>query len=59
MSAGRRRACIQRHLREKAERWEFDPEHPEKNTGIRMVMRAALGVAYANTMNTNNLIVTI
>ena len=51
--------CRKFDLREKAESWEFDPEHPEKNIGIRMIMRVARDVAYTNTMNTNNLIITV
>ena len=51
--------CEKFDLREKARSWEFDPEHPEKNIGIRMVMRVARDIAYTNTMNTNNLIITV
>ena len=46
-------------LREQAERWAFDPEHPEQNIGIRMVLHAAKDLTYTNTMKTNNLIITI
>lgn len=51
--------CRKFDLREKAESWSFDPEHPEKNIGVHMVMSMATDVAYTNTMNTNNLIITI
>lgn len=51
--------CRKFDLREKAENWEFDPDHPEKNIGIHMVMRIAKDVAYTNAMNTNNLIITV
>lgn len=51
--------CVKFDLKEKAESWHFDPEHPEKNIGIRMVMRVAKDVAYTNAMNTNNLIITV
>ena len=51
--------CARFDLREKTQSWEFDPEHPEKNIGIRMVMRVAKDVSYTNTMNTNNLIITV
>lgn len=51
--------CVKFDLKEKAESWHFDPEHPEKNIGIRMVMRVAKNIAYTNAMNTNNLIITI
>ena len=46
-------------LREKAENWALDREHPEKNIGIRMVLRTARDLAYSNSMKTNNLIITI
>jgi anti-sigma regulatory factor (Ser/Thr protein kinase) len=51
--------CSKFDLREKAASWQPDPEHPERNIGIRMIMRVAKDVAYTNTMNTNNLIITI
>ena len=51
--------CVLFNLREQAERWSFDPEHPERNIGIRMVMHAAKDLAYTNTMKTNNLIIKI
>ena len=51
--------CDLFNLREQADHWAFDPEHPEKNIGIRMVMHAAKDLAYTNTMKTNNLIITI
>ena len=51
--------CRSFDLREKAARWELDPEHPEKNIGIRMVLRVAKDISYTNTMNTNNLIITV
>ena len=51
--------CAFFDLREQAEKWSFDPEHPEKNIGVRMVMRSAQDIAYTRTMKTNNLIVTI
>lgn len=51
--------CRKFDLKEKAADWSLDPEHPEENIGIRMVMRVAKDIAYTNTMNTNNLIVTI
>ena len=46
-------------LSKKVKDWSFDPEHPEHNIGIRMVMHAAKDIAYTNTMNMNNLIVKI
>ena len=51
--------CILFDLREKAENWSYDPEHPEKNIGIRLVMSTAKDIAYTSTMNTNNLIITV
>lgn len=51
--------CMRFDLREQAESWSLDPEHPEKNIGIRLVMRMAKDIAYTNTMKTNNLIITI
>ena len=51
--------CVLFNLREQAEHWSFDPEHPERNIGIRMVMHAAKDLAYTNTMKTNNLIIKI
>ena len=51
--------CRQFDLREKAESWSLDPEHPEENIGIRLVIRMAKDIAYTNTMKTNNLIITI
>ena len=46
-------------LREQAKKWSFDPEHPEKNIGVRMVMASSQDIAYTRTMKTNNLIVTV
>lgn len=51
--------CRKFDLREKVEKWAPDPKNPEKNIGIRMVMGMAKDIAYTNTMNTNNLIVTL
>ena len=51
--------CEKFDLREKTQSWKLDPEHPEKNIGIHMVMRVAKDVSYTNTMNTNNLIITV
>ncbi len=38
---------------------QFDPEHPEKNMGIRIVMKSAKSVEYVNTFGMNNLIITV
>ena len=51
--------CAFFDLREQAKKWSFDPEHPERNIGIRMVMAASQDIVYTRTMKTNNLIVTI
>lgn len=51
--------CVRFDLKEKSSGWAFDPAHPEKNIGIRMVMHAATDIAYTNTMKTNNLIVVV
>ena len=51
--------CKKFDLREKMQSWQPDPEHPEKNIGIHMVMRVAKDVSYTNTMNTNNLIISV
>ena len=51
--------CEKFDLCEKAQKWSFDPEHPEKNIGIRIVMKLAKDISYTNTMNTNNLIITV
>ena len=51
--------CRHFDLREKVKKWTPDPEHPEKYIGIRMVLQMAKDIAYTNTMNTNNLIITI
>ena len=51
--------CRRFDLREQAERWSLDPEHPEENIGIRLVLRVAKDIAYTNTMKTNNLIISI
>lgn len=51
--------CTLFNLKEKAESWAPDPEHPERNIGIRLIMGAAESITYSSAMNTNNLIVTI
>ena len=51
--------CVLFNFKEKAEKWEYDPENPEKGVGIRTVMAAAKDISYTSTMNTNNLIITV
>lgn len=46
-------------LKSKAANWKPDPEHPEKNIGIRLIMAAASDIEYSSAMNTNNLIIRI
>ena len=47
--------CTKFDFRDQAECWQFNPEHPEKNIGIRLVLKEAKDIAYTNVMNTNNL----
>ncbi len=51
--------CAAFDLREQAKKWTFDPEHPERNIGVRMVMHAAKDISYTRVMKTNNLIVSV
>ena len=51
--------CVLFNFKEKAEKWEYDPENPEKGVGIRTVMAAAKDISYSSTMKTNNLIITV
>ena len=51
--------CRRFDLKEKVKNWTPDPERPEENVGIRMVLGLAKDVAYTNTMNMNNLLITI
>ena len=51
--------CTLFDLKEKAANWAPDPEHPEKNIGIRLVLAAAKDIVYSGAMNTNNLIITV
>lgn len=51
--------CTKFDFRDQAECWQFNPEHPEKNIGIRLVLKEAKDIAYTNVMNTNNLIIKV
>ncbi len=51
--------CRKFDLKEKAKKWKLDPEHPEENIGIRMVLGMAKDVSYASAINTNNVIIKI
>ncbi len=44
---------------EKYNAFKYDPEHPEKNLGIHIVMKSAKSVEYVNTFGMNNLIITV
>lgn len=49
--------CMRFNLKEKVESWELDPEHPEENMGIRIVLGLSKDVIYTNTMRMNNLLI--
>ena len=51
--------CIKFDVVEKYNTFKYDPEHPEKYIGIRMVMKSANSVEYVNTFGMNNLIITL
>ena len=51
--------CALFDLKEKAAHWAPDPEHPESNIGIRLIMASCTDVNYSCAMNTNNLIITL
>ena len=51
--------CRHFDLREKVKDWSPEPDRPEKNIGIRLVLGMAKDIDYTNAMNTNNLIITI
>lgn len=51
--------CTKFDFRQATENWQQDPEHPEKNIGIRMVMAAADDISYNNSLDVNNLMITI
>ena len=51
--------CAKFDLKEKVRSWTLDPEHPEENVGIRLVLALSKDVTYTNTMNMNNLLITI
>jgi len=47
--------CEKFDLKEKIENWEFDPEHPEHNMGIHMVMKLAKDISYSYSISVNAL----
>ena len=51
--------CRKFDIVEKYNTCKYDPEHPEKNLGIRVVMKSAKSVEYVNTFGMNNLIITL
>ena len=51
--------CTKFNIVEKYNTCKYDPEHPEKNLGIRVVMKSAKSVEYVNTFGMNNLIITL
>ena len=51
--------CSKFDFRDQVDCWQLDPEYPEKNIGIRLVMKMAKDISYTNAMNTNNLIITV
>ena len=51
--------CIKFDIVEKYNTCKYDPEYPEKNLGIRVVMKSAKSVEYVNTFGMNNLIITL
>ncbi len=51
--------CTKFNIVEKYNTCKYDPNHPEKNLGIRVVMKSAKSVEYINTFGMNNLIITL
>ena len=51
--------CVKFDVVEKYNTFKYDPEHPEKHIGIRVVMKSAKSVEYMNTFGMNNLIITL
>ena len=51
--------CIQFDVVEKYHTFKYDPKHPEKHIGIRLVMKSAKSVEYMNTFGMNNLMITL
>ena len=51
--------CRRFDLKEKVAHWTLNPEHPEENVGIRMILGMAKDVSYTNTMRTNYLLITV
>ena len=51
--------CLKFDVVEKYNTLKYDPEHPEKYIGIRLVMKSTESVEYMNTFGMNNLIITL
>ncbi len=51
--------CRKFDIVEKYNTVQYDPEHPEKNLGIRVVMKSAKSVEYLNTFGMNNVIIAL
>ena len=51
--------CIKFDVVEKYNTFQYDPDHPEKCIGIRLVMKSTKSVEYVNTFGMNNLIITL
>lgn len=51
--------CTKFNIVEKYNTCKYDPNHPEKNLGIHVVMKSAKSVEYVNTFGMNNLIITL
>lgn len=51
--------CIKFDVVEKYNTFKYDPDHPEKYVGIRIVMKSTKSVEYVNTFGMNNLIITL
>lgn len=51
--------CLKFDAVEKYNTLKYDPEHPEKHIGIRLVMKSTESVEYMNTFGMNNLIITL
>lgn len=49
--------CIKFDVVKKYHTFKYDPAHPEKLIGIRLVMKSAKSVEYMNTFGMNNLII--
>ena len=49
--------CKSFDLKQKVANWTFDPQNPEKNIGIHMILKIAKNIEYTNTMGINNLII--